>query len=83
MTKSDVQQFLDCLPRPLLEHYGDFVDMQVAFYQDAAAAGKFDRARLRECLEVYGRLRIEILTHFGQDPASEELMPLPVQLHDA
>jgi len=83
MTKSDMQQFLDLLPRDLLERYVEYIDLQVAFYQDAQTNGKVDRARLRDCLVAYGRIRIDILTHFGQDRASEELMPLPAQLHDA
>lgn len=83
MKKSDMQQFFDCLPLPLLERHADYADMQVAFYQNWVATGQVDRARLRECLEAYGRLRIDLLTHFGHDPASEELMPLPAQLHDA
>jgi hypothetical protein len=83
MTKSDMHQFLDLLPRHLLEPYGEYIDLQVALYQDALANGKVDRARLRDCLEAYGRVRVDILTHFGLDPASEELMPLPAQLHDA
>ena len=83
MTKSDMQQFLELLPPNLWEPYGEYIDLQVALYQDAVANGKIDRARLWACLEAYGRVRIDILTHFGLDPASGEVMPLPAQLHDA
>ena len=51
--------------------------------EDAIAKGVPDRARLREGLETYGRLRLDILNYLGEDPASEELMPLPVALHDS
>ena len=83
MKQSDMQQFFEYLPRPLIERWLDHADMMIAFYQDAAATERYDRARLRDCLEDYGRLRIDTLTHFGLDPASEEFMPLPAQLLDA
>jgi len=61
-------------------------DMSLAYDQlllDAAATGYTDRAGLRELLTTYGQLRREILTALGEDPDSEELLPLPVELHHA
>ena len=63
-----------------------FDDMSLAYRQlllDATATGNIDRARLRDCLTAYGQLRRELLTALGEDPDSEELMPLPAELHDA
>jgi hypothetical protein len=63
-----------------------FDDMSLAYRQlllDAVATGNIDRARLRDCLATYGQLRRELLTALGEDPDSEELMPLPAELHDA
>lgn len=74
---------LDRLPRDFVERLLALGDMQAAFLEDALAKGVPDRARLREGLETYGRLRLDILNYLGEDPASEELMPLPVALHDS
>ena len=48
---------------------------------DLAATGTVDRVRLRECLTVYGQIRRDLLVAIGEDPASEERMPLPFDLH--
>ncbi|MGB8362977.1 MAG: hypothetical protein ACLQUZ_05115 [Rhizomicrobium sp.] len=69
--------------RALIER---FDDMSLAYGQllrDAAATGNTDRAGLRDCLIAYGQLRREILTALGEDPDSEELLPLPAELHHA
>jgi len=61
-------------------------DMALAYGQtlvDAVATGNIDRARLRDCLTTYGQLRRELLTALGEDPESEELLPLPAEVHDA
>jgi hypothetical protein len=69
--------------RALIER---FDDMSLAYGQlllDAAATGNMDRASLRDCLIAYGQLRRELLTALGEDPDSEDLLPLPAELHDA
>ena len=61
-------------------------DMALAYGQtlvDAVATGNIDRARLRDCLTAYGQLRCELLTALGEDPDSEDLLPLPAGMHDA
>ena len=63
-----------------------FDDMALAYDQlllNAEATGKIDPARLRDCLTIYGQSRREILTALGEDPDSEELLPLPAEVHDA
>lgn len=76
-------QYLDRLPRRLLERCLELADMQVAFYEGTIAAGAIDRARFRECFDAYARLRHDILTCLGEDPQSGDLLPLPVALHDS
>ena len=66
------------LPRHLLERAAALADMHVALYEDAVAKRVIARARMEECIGDYGRLRLDILDFLGQDPASEDLMPLPV-----
>lgn len=64
---------------------GRMDDMAQAYDQmlvDAEATGNIDRARLRDCLTAYGQIRRDLLTALGEDPDSEDLMPLPVELHD-
>ena len=53
------------------------------FLLNAEVTGNIDLARLREELTVYGQLRREILTALGEDPDSEDLLPLPAEVHDA
>jgi hypothetical protein len=63
-----------------------FDDMTMAYDQilvDAAVKGNIDRARLRDCLTAYGQLRRQLLTALGEDPDSEDLLPLPAGVHDA
>jgi hypothetical protein len=63
-----------------------FDDMTLAHDQlllNAAATGNIDRVRLRDCLTAYSQLRRELLTALGEDPDSEELLPLPAEVHDA
>lgn len=76
-------RLLELLPRDLVERMLQLADMQMAFCLNAIATGVPDRAQLRECLDTYGRLRLDILNHLGQDPDSEEFMPKPVALHDS
>jgi hypothetical protein len=62
-----------------------FDDMALAYEQlllNAEATGNIDRARLRDCLTAYGQSRRELLTALGEDPESEELLPLPAEVHD-
>ncbi|MGH9678656.1 MAG: hypothetical protein ACRD4Y_01770 [Candidatus Acidiferrales bacterium] len=80
---ADLSAALSELPRELLERWLQLGEMQAAFCEDALATGVPDRARLRECLATYGRLRIDILNYLGEDPESEEFMPKPVALHDS
>lgn len=59
-------------------------DMALAYdglMTDLAATGTVDRARLRECLAAYGQIRRDLLIALGEDPDSEEHLPLPVDLH--
>ncbi|HEV2349283.1 MAG TPA: hypothetical protein VG028_05485 [Terriglobia bacterium] len=68
--------------RDLLERADDMALAYGQLLVDAEATGNIDRARLRDCLTAYGQIRRDLLTALDEDPDSEDLMPLPVELHD-
>jgi hypothetical protein len=49
---------------------------------NAEATGKIDPACLRDSLTAYGQFRHELLTVLGEDPDSEDILPLPAEVHD-
>jgi hypothetical protein len=69
--------------RDLIARFDDMALAHDQFLLNAAATGNIDRARLRDCLTAYGQLRCELLTALGEDPDSEDLLPLPAGMRDA
>lgn len=60
------------------------LDMTLAYdrlMEELDATGTVDRVGLRDCLAAYGQIRRDLLIAIGEDPASEERMPLPFDLH--
>lgn len=68
--------------RALFDRWEYMSDTYEQLLRDAIATGNLDRARLRDCLALYGAIRRDLLTALGEDPDSEDLVPLPVQLDD-
>ena len=89
MTKPTAPSLIDVPPdvspevRALIARVDDMALAHDQFLLNATATGNIDRARLRDCLTAYGQLRRQLLTALGEDPDSEELMPLPAGLHEA
>lgn len=67
----------------ILKQFAVAMERYEALLHEYATTGTVDRQFLRECLESYGKLRHELLTALGEDPASEELLPLPAVLNHA
>lgn len=67
----------------ILKEFAIAMERYEALMHEYATTGTVDRQFLRECLESYGELRHKLLTALGENPASEELLPLPAVLNHA
>ena len=66
--------------RALFDRFNYMSDMYDQLLSDAIATGNIDHARLRDSLAVYGQVRRDLLTALDEDPDSEDLLALPVDL---